>query len=137
MNIKPLSKFVAIFLAVFAIVLLLIINKSRPTTEHERITQVRKDAFAYAIECSNTKNIPVQFDEITWVVMPGSVMIFHAMDGDAKLVGWTDPEEKAIYIVETEKDTFWIIAHESLHMLGYIGHPDFPFKTCGVLATQN
>jgi hypothetical protein len=112
----------------------------RPLTESElvELTDIRYRAYNYAVKCSGTTKPSLTFDEIEWMIAPGSVLRIKATDGTAILKGWFDPENNIIWVPYTERKNFWILAHESLHAIGYIGHPYYPFTSpCRLMPEQN
>lgn len=106
-------------------------------SEIKEIDNLRKSAYDYAVSCSGTESPAVIFEEITWILVPGTILTIQATDGTARLKGWFDTAENVIYIPFTERSTYWIMAHEAMHAIGYIGHPRDPFYTCGLMADQN
>lgn len=111
-----------------------------PETEEERtvrIDRIRRESYDRAVKCSETKNPRVSYEDIDWVTTPGSELVYETVDGTARFAGWADPTTNTIYIPKTNESKRWIATHETLHLLGYIGHPDHPFKTCRVLPDQN
>lgn len=127
------------------LLLLLIFLSSRPPVykpiserEMEQIENVRRQAYDYAVSCSKTENPALSYEEITWMINPGNVLRIKATDGTINLKGWFDQQNNTIWVPYTERRTFWILAHESLHAIGYIGHPYVPFyEPCKLMAEQN
>ena len=106
--------------------------------ETQQLLELRRNAYDYAVNCSNTENPVLKFEDITWALMPGNELRFPTTDaGTVELKGWFSPKDSVIYIPFSERETFWIHAHESMHAIGYIGHPYIPFKTCSLMADQN
>jgi hypothetical protein len=106
--------------------------------EQQELAGVRSAAYTYAVTCSNTKTPVLSFEDVKWELTPGSILRFPSMEGRVlELKGWFNPRDSTIYIPFTERNTFWILAHESLHAIGYIGHPATPFRTCRLMADQN
>lgn len=106
-------------------------------TGGQSVEEVRKEAYDYAVKCAEIDSPRVKFEDIQWVSMPGSHFKIQAEDGSAYFLGWTDVKDSAIYVAETEQETFWVNSHEVLHVLGFINHPYFPFRTCGLMEDQN
>jgi hypothetical protein len=104
--------------------------------EVTKLTEQRKRAYDYAVSCSGIKNPKLRFDEITWVLLPGSVIKIKTDKGTVTFKGIFEANSNIIYMPFTERNTFWIMAHESMHAIGYIGHPYHPFKTCWLMAEQ-
>jgi hypothetical protein len=102
-----------------------------------RLNEKRKQAYDYAVTCSGTENPTISFEEIEWILVPGHVLKIKATDGTARLKGWFDPDNNTIFMPFTERNTHWIMAHEAMHAIGYIGHPYHPFYTCALTADQN
>lgn len=107
------------------------------SSELAEISLLRKEAHQTAQLCSG-KSAEIPFEKIDWVLIPGSTITVNAVDGKVKLKGYYSPSDTVIYMPFTERATSWIMVHESLHSLGYIGHPDIPFKyPCRAMADQN
>jgi hypothetical protein len=107
------------------------------SVEMERLTSQRQAAYDYAVTCSNTMVPALKFEEIHWVLVPGDVLKIPTTDaGVVRLKGWFSIDSNTIYMPFTERNTFWIMAHESLHAIGYLGHPSRPFRTCQLMADQ-
>ena len=106
--------------------------------EQEELTAQRLTAYNFAATCSRTKTPALVFDEIVWALAPGDELSIPTLEGrTVKLRGWFNPRDSTIYIPFTERETFWILAHESLHAIGYRNHPDIPFRTCRLMPDQN
>lgn len=141
---KTVWKYVLIVLGIILLIALIIWGNSTPPSieltsdEQVKIEALRKQAYDYALTCGGKTENALSFNQITWVIVPGSVINLNTTDGTAHLKGYFSPKDSAIYIPYTERETFWIAAHESLHALGWIGHPNKPFKyPCQVTAEQN
>lgn len=107
-------------------------------TELAQIDKQRKEAYQYALDCSGISNPVVPYDKLGWVLIPGSVLRVEATDGRALLKGFFNPTDSTIYMPFTERSTHWILAHESLHAIGIIGHPKIPFEyPCQLMADQH
>jgi hypothetical protein len=107
------------------------------TTEMERLTSQREKAYQYAVECSSTMIPALKFEEINWVLVPGNELKIPTTDaGIVRLKGWFSIDSNTIYMPFTERNTFWIMAHEALHAIGYMGHPAQPFRTCELMPDQ-
>lgn len=128
---------VGIIAFVVIVVLGTCFDKTTPESELARVTQLRHDAYDYAVKCSKTETPLVKFEDITWIVMPGREMQIKAVDGTAYLRGYYSVRDTVVYVTDAYKETFWVLAHESLHAIGYIGHPVVPFRTCGLDSDQN
>jgi hypothetical protein len=135
---------IGITLAVVLLLLAFCSDLTKPQyyelTQHEltELTEKRRDAYDYAMQCSGIDIPKVPFDKLGWVLMPGSVLQIDAVDGRATLKGFFNPTDSTIYMPFTERDTYWILAHESLHAIGVIGHPRIPFETpCRLMAEQH
>jgi hypothetical protein len=106
--------------------------------EQQELTAVRAAAYTYAVTCSNTEAPVLSFEDVKWELTPGSMLRFPPIEGRVlELKGWFNPRDSTIYTPFTERSTFWILAHESLHAIGYTGHPTPPFRTCRLMADQN
>lgn len=108
----------------------------KPLTDEER-QERRREAYDYAVQCSGTKNPKLKFEEIKWFIVPGNTITYKAIDGTARLDGYFQVNDSIIWMPSGKKDVFWIMAHESLHAIGYIGHPEDPFRKCRLMADQN
>jgi hypothetical protein len=107
-------------------------------SELRRVEEIRTSAYAYAVRCSGITTPALQFNEINWMLVPGNELVIPTIEGrNVKLKGWFNPRDSTIYIPFTERETFWITAHESMHAIGYLGHPHIPFRTCNLMADQN
>ena len=112
----------------------------KPETEEQRtmrVETIRRESYERAVKCSETDSVRVAYEDIDWVTTPGSELVYEAVDGTARLAGWADPSTNTIYIPKVNETKRWIATHEVLHLLGYLGHPDHPFKTCRVMPDQN
>lgn len=149
---RGFKRYIPFITAIIAVILLLIVaNKlgwNKPQyreltpVEMEEITQMRKDAYDYAVSCSNTINPALRFEQISWVLIPGDYLDVRTIDGRIKLKGLYNPTDSTIYLPFTERNTRWLAAHEILHAIGYLAseggvHPSFPFRSCGLLVEQN
>lgn len=141
---NKILKYLLIVLGIIILVLLLIFGNSTPQYEEPtpeemvRITEMRHQAYDYALKCGGETNGAVPFDKLDWVLLPGTELKYNATDGTAHLKGYYSPNDSVIYMPYTERETFWIAAHESLHALGWRGHPNKPFKyPCMLTAEQN
>lgn len=136
-----IKKFLYFIIAVFIIAALILMYKVRanetPEQKQAGLDKVREEAYYYALSCSRNKNPDLKFKQINWVVVPGSKLHIQALDGSIDLAGYFSPNDSTIYIPETKEAVFWILAHESLHAIGYRGHDDFPFKACNLAAEQH
>lgn len=135
-KIKALSILIGIFLVIF-IALAVFMKPETLDEKLVRLTTLRRRAYDDAIECSGIKTPELRFDQVQWITIPGNIIKIQATDGLAILKGFFNPADSVIYVVETEEDTPWLLLHESLHAIGYRGHPDHPFKTCKALPEQN
>jgi hypothetical protein len=106
--------------------------------ELAQIESSRKEAYQYALDCSGIKTPAIPYDKLGWILIPGDNLKVEATDGRAILKGYFNPTDSTIYIPFTERNTYWIMAHESLHAIGVIGHPKNPFEyPCRLMADQN
>jgi hypothetical protein len=110
--------------------------------ESVEVTRMRKDAYDYAVSCSKTEKPALKFEQIQWILMPGDYLDVRAIDGRIKLKGYYNQTDSTIYLPFTERNTKWLAAHEALHAIGYFAdengkHPNFPFRSCGLLREQN
>lgn len=118
----------------------MVVPEYRELSEEELqyVQHVREQAYDYAVNCSKTTSPALKFEEIHWILNPGDVLRIPTIDGnDVTLKGWFNPKDSTIYIPFTERETFWITAHESMHAIGYSGHPYIPFRSCNLMADQN
>lgn len=135
-KVKGISILIGIFLVIF-ILLAVFLPEETPEDRANRILELRKSAYDEAVACSDTKNPKLKYQDITWMVTPGNKLVFNTTEGRLVLQGWFNPKDSVIYIPETNKEVYWILLHESLHAIGYMGHPDHPFRTCNALPEQN
>lgn len=147
----PVHKMKKYLLAIIIFILLIIVlfgrriyeNITTPIywelTNHElvELNLQRKMAYQYAVSCSEVEEVVAKFEDITWVLVPGDTLRINTTSGPVSLLGWYDIESKVIYMPFAERNTFWIMAREAMHAIGYIGHPIHPFHSCGLMATQN
>ena len=106
--------------------------------ETQQLQELRRNAYDYAVNCSETVDPALKFEEIQWVLNPGGKLVIPTLDGKSvTLLGWFNPNDSTIYIPFTRREEFWIHAHESMHAIGYEGHPYIPFKSCSLMADQN
>ena len=119
---------------------------SIPTTNPLELTQEeltvltaqRKKAYDFAVQCSNTQTPELKFEDISWAILPGDKLTYKATDGTAELLGYFSPTDSVIYMPAAQYNTEWIMVHESLHAIGYRGHPRTPFMhPCMATASQN
>jgi hypothetical protein len=137
-----MNKRIILGLLIVGLLSIVLLNKIFPDIhnfeqEYEELSVVRLRAYEYALTCSNTTTPTLNFKDVNWVLVPGSHIMFPTLEGNLRLKGWFNPKDSTIYIPQTEKDTFWILVHESLHAIGYMNHPDIPFRICGVMPDQN
>jgi hypothetical protein len=135
-KVKGLSIVIGIFLIIF-ILLATFLPEEPPEEAAIRLAELRRSAYDEAVECSNTTNPALSYEQISWMVVPGNKLVFNTTEGKVVLQGWFSPKDSTIYIPETNKETYWILLHESLHAIGYLGHPNHPFRTCNALPEQN
>ena len=132
---------IALSVIVVIIILLLIpATEQRELTQEElnALTAQRKKAYDFAVECSKTQTPALKFEDITWVIIPGNKLTYNAIDGTVNLLGYFSPTDSIIYMPYAEYNTNWIMVHESLHAIGYIGHPRTPFMfPCRATIDQN
>jgi hypothetical protein len=97
------------------------------------ITNMRKSAFEYALQCSEIDAPPVNFEDLTWHILPGSNFSLTSSEGETVFLrGWFDPAGYIIYIPFDYRFDFNLAAHEILHSFGFINHSEPPFTTCDV-----
>jgi hypothetical protein len=97
------------------------------------IYSMRSSAYEYAVQCSRDDSPVVSFDDISWHIAPGSNFYLATPEGlMIAMLGWFDPSGNVIYIPFERRLDFDLAVHEILHAFGYVGHPDHPFRTCGV-----
>lgn len=144
---KSVYKYILLVIAILALIIWASLKtdifKSQETyrelTAEETLTinNIRRQAYDYAVECSGVKRPLLKYEQIYWALTSGSVITIEATDGTGKFKGYFSPKDSTIYIPFMERETFWIAAHESLHALGYMGHPDVPFRTpCALMPDQ-
>jgi len=102
--------------------------------EMEEINSVRRQAFDYAVSCSNV-DLPITFEDITWRIQPSRMIRFSDDRQYLDLAGWYDRSNDIIWIAYPYRKVHWINSHEVLHNLGFIGHGT-EFANCGLLAEQ-
>lgn len=142
---KMTNKLKLVIVAIVTILLVMIIvltNKPYPTElspeELAQLDTIQRDAYAQAIKCSNTKTPKLKYEDIDWVIVPEYRLVVKAVDGSVTLGGYFSPIDSVIYLPYPNRNKRWILIHESLHAIGYLGHPDVPFRyPCGVMAEQN
>lgn len=106
--------------------------------EVARLEPFRRDAYNEAIRCSDTKTPELRYEDIAWVVIPENRIHIVASDGRLDLGGYFSPNDSVIYLPYPNRDKRWVLVHESLHAIGYRGHPDIPFRfPCRVMADQH
>jgi hypothetical protein len=127
---------VIILVVLFLVVFFLIYKGETPEAKALRIEKQRHDAYDYAVKCSGVTP-ELKYEDITWIVLPGSTIRYDAVDGSINLAGYYSPKDSAIYVPEVYESRFWILAHESMHAIGFRGHPDEPFRRCRLLYEQN
>lgn len=107
-------------------------------TEMIDLTHKRQEAYEYAMKCSGTVTPAVPFDKLGWALVPQSVIIIEASDGRVSLGGFYNPTDSTIYLPFKDREEFWLLVHESLHAIGFVGHPRVPFEVpCRATADQN
>jgi hypothetical protein len=130
---------IIIIVTLALLALLVYILTSEPETEEDksiRLDKARREAYAYAVKCSGVTP-ELQYKDITWIVIPGNKIRYNAIDGHIDLAGYFSPSDSVIYVASLYDDTFWVLAHESMHAIGFRGHPEEPFERCKLLAKQN
>lgn len=130
-----------IMMAVCGALLLVLMVATRISNETldehtRRLASMRREAFDYAVQCSRTKSL-MSYDDITWVIVPQNSIRLRTLDGVVELSGFASIADSTVYLTQSASEQFWLVVHESLHMLGYIGHPDHPFRTCGARPEDN
>lgn len=134
----PLLIFVLIFLVYYVTNLeapdyIKMVNDITPQ-EMDQITELRREAFNYALSCSGT-DVGITFEDIRWFIYPDREIHFEEGSNYLDLAGWYDRENNAIWIAYPYRKTRWVNAHESLHALGVVGHGSV-FTNCRLLAEQ-
>ena len=123
----------------------------RYTPEYRELTQIeltqvmsqRERAFRSALTCSGLREAPIPFDSITWILVPGRILELETIEGRTlRLLGYWNPTENVIYMPFSRRNDEWIMAHESMHALGFMAdekgvHPYEPFGRCNLLTEQN
>jgi hypothetical protein len=102
--------------------------------EMEDINSVRRQAFDYAVSCSDV-DLPITFEDITWRIQPSRMIRFSDDRQYLDLVGWYDTSNDIIWIAYPYRKVHWVNSHEILHKLGFIGHGTI-FANCGLLVEQ-
>lgn len=102
-----------------------------------RLTLLRQDAYMTAMDCSNTTSPELRFEDIYWSVQEGDVLKYVASDGIGYFGGYFSQRDSVIYLPSKNEEEWWVLVHESLHAIGFRGHPNFPFRVCGVMPDQN
>jgi hypothetical protein len=132
---------VAVIVIIFVILLVIVDSKPYPEItplETARLEVLRRQAYNDAIKCSDTKQPKLKYEDIEWIVVPESRLQIQAIDGRVELGGYFSPSDSIIYVPYPNRDKRWILIHESLHAIGYLGHPDEPFRhPCRVMVDQN
>lgn len=134
--------FIIAAIVVLLLAIMILTSKPYPTQlsleELARLDTIQRDAYARAVECSGTKAPKLKYEDIDWVIVPDSKLRIQVTDGSINLGGYFSPIDSVIYLPYPNRNKRWILVHESLHAIGYIGHPDIPFRyPCGVMAEQN
>lgn len=101
------------------------------------LLETRERAYDFVVECSEIDAPLLEFHEIHWVLVPGNRLHIQAIDGHVTLLGWFDPENNTIFMPFTLRHEEWIIRHELMHAIGFMGHDYRPFYTCGLMPEQN
>jgi len=136
------AKLILVLTAIILIVLMIIFG-SKPypeitPEENAKLEVIRRQAYNDAVECSNTKNPKLKYEDIDLIVIPDSKLRVNAVDGSVNLGGYFNPTDSVIYLPYPNRNKRWILVHESLHAIGYLGHPEFPFSyPCRVMVDQN
>lgn len=139
------NKIKLLIIAVIVILLVAVIvltSKPYPTelssNELARLDTIQREAYKEAVECSNTKTPKLKYEDIDWVIIPDSKLRINTTEGNVNLGGYFSPNDSVIYLPYPNRDKRWILIHESLHAIGYIGHPDVPFRyPCRVMVDQH
>jgi len=102
--------------------------------EMEDINSVRRQAFDYAVSCSNV-DLPITFEDINWRIQPSRMIRFSDDRQYLDLAGSYDRSNDIIWIAYPYRKVHWVNSHEILHKLGFIGHGT-EFANCGLLVEQ-
>ena len=106
--------------------------------EIQYIESVRSRAMDYAIKCSKLTVDSTVVQSLKWAIHPRNKITIVATDGKIDLDGFYDPHSHTIYVAYPQRVSWWILAHESLHAIGIVGHPDTPFRhPCQLMPDQN
>lgn len=90
-----------------------------------REIQLRRGSYAYAKKCSGEQG-GLTYDEVHIRVLPGDRIV---VNGQLVVAAIFSPEDSTIYIAEAHRYHPQILAHEYLHAIRGIGHPQI-FKDC-------
>lgn len=96
--------------------------------------ELNQEAYASVISCAldgDSSKARLKFEEISFVVVPQRKLVFREDDKKLELSGWFNPADSTIYVPKVNSRVGWLLRHEFAHAVGFSGHPDFPFKTCG------
>lgn len=96
--------------------------------------ELNQEAYADVVSCAlggDSSKAALKFSEISFIVVPQRKLVFTDDSGRLELGAWFSPAESTIYIPRVNSRVGWILRHEYAHAVGFSGHPDFPFKTCG------
>lgn len=106
----------------------------------EPIEKVRRDAYNYAVSCGLPKGMKpkVKFEEITWFTVPANLLVMKDTETGEVFyaIGYYYSHGKEIWVTAPFERNKQVLAHEAMHAIGFHGHPDEPFKRCGLLAEQ-
>jgi len=100
--------------------------------------RTRRAAYDYAVACSNGKTPAVRFEDITWVIFPGTTLLLRdEHNRPIAAEGYWNVRDSTIWIVRALANHHWANAHEVMHaILGVDGHPSEPFRRCRLMADQ-
>lgn len=104
------------------------------------IEKVRRDAYNYAVSCGLPKGMKprVKFEEITWYTVPANLLVMKDSETGEVFyaIGYYYSHAKEIWVTAPFERNKHVLAHEAMHAIGFHGHPDEPFKRCGLQAEQ-
>ena len=104
-----------------------------PSLMSERV--VRRRALWRAEVCMRDFN-KVSFDDISWIVLDTPYIPIFTDSTIEQAQGWYSTDRKTIYVARDYANNIDVLTHEAIHALGVVGHPDEPFRRCGLQADQ-
>lgn len=130
-----LKKLIALFGLGFGFGLVIMLTNSKPNAVE--LEKIRRAAYDFAVQCSHTKEPQLKFEDIQWVIVPGSQLIFRETSALETVRGAYNPADSTIYIPSEFVSSRVIIAHEIMHAIGYSTHDSVPFRTCNLMPDQH